>query len=434
MVKKRIVILGAGLAGLSVAWHLQKKGSDCLIFEKEPEAGGLCRSKNIGGFTFDYDGHLLHFRHRYTFNLVKRLLRDNLLEHQRSAWIYSHARLTRYPFQANLYGLPSAIIKECLLDFIQSFNNGKFKKEKNLRFSDWINYNFGKGIAKHFMIPYNNKFWTVSPKELTCEWLDGFIPVPSLTQTIEGTIEESQRQFGYNARFWYPKRGGINELPLALASEMRNIYTDCKIEEIDLARKEIKMTSGNKEKFAHLISTIALPELPYIIKGLPQHIGFLFKKLRWNSIFNLNLGIEKKDHSKKHWIYFPEKEPCFFRVGFFHNFSSFLSPAGKGSLYVEVSYSENKPLDKSGIVSRIKEDLKKVKILTPGSRICAQDINDIKYGYPIYDKNYRRAREEILAYLRQNNIISCGRYGSWQYMSMEDVVLQGKKIAESINL
>jgi len=91
MAKKRIFILGAGLAGLSAAWHLQKDGLGCQIFEKESEVGGLCRSKNINGFTFDYDGHLLHFKHSYTFNLIKSLLKNNLFEHQRNAWIYSRA-------------------------------------------------------------------------------------------------------------------------------------------------------------------------------------------------------------------------------------------------------------------------------------------------------------------------------------------------------
>ncbi|MFA5351248.1 MAG: FAD-dependent oxidoreductase, partial [Candidatus Omnitrophota bacterium] len=45
MSNKKIVILGAGLAGLSAAWHLQKKKIECSVFEKEPAVGGLCRSK-----------------------------------------------------------------------------------------------------------------------------------------------------------------------------------------------------------------------------------------------------------------------------------------------------------------------------------------------------------------------------------------------------
>jgi len=76
---KRIIVLGAGVAGLSAAWHLQKNGQDCVIFEKEKEVGGLCRSKQINGFIFDYDGHLLHFRNKYVLALVKRLLKDNIV-------------------------------------------------------------------------------------------------------------------------------------------------------------------------------------------------------------------------------------------------------------------------------------------------------------------------------------------------------------------
>ncbi len=430
MSRKRIFILGAGLTGLSAAWHLQKRGIDCRIFEKESEIGGLCRSKKINGFTFDCDGHLLHFKHRYTFNLINKLLKDNLIEHQRNAWIYAFDTYVRYPFQANLYGLPPSVVKECLIGFIHTLRNGQPKKKKDLNFLNWINRTFGKGIARHFMIPYNTKFWTLPPQELTCEWLDGFIPIPSLNQLLEGTVEASQRQFGYNARFWYPKIGGIASLSLALASEVKNIYANCQIIEIDLVKKEIKLSSGNKEKFDYLISTVPLPEMPYLVKGLPKQVYALFKKLRWNSIFNLNLGIEQKDCFGRHWIYFPHEELSFFRIGFFNNFASYLAPADKSSLYVEISYSEKRPIDKSNIVLRIREDLKKVGVLTDDAKIYGQDTNDIKYGYPIYDKNYRLARERIIDSLVKNNIISCGRYGSWRYMSMEDVILNGKEVAE----
>jgi len=429
MIKKRILILGAGLAGLSAAWHLQRRNLDCQVFEKEKEVGGLCRSKKIDGFTFDCDGHILHFKQPYAFHLIKDVLGNNLVEHERNAWIYSHNRYSRYPFQANLYGLPLSIIKECLLGFIMASEDGHPEEKKNLNFSNWINYTFGNGIARHFMVPYNKKFWTISPYELTCEWLDGFIPVPSLSELVDGTIEESKRQFGYSAHFWYPQNAGISCVPLALASSIKNIHTDCSIVEIDIHKKEIKMASGNREKFDFVISTIPLPEMAHLIKGIPQEILSALKKLRWNSIFNLNLGIEKKDYSVRHWIYFPQKDLSFFRIGFFNNFSNYLAPQDKSSLYVEVSYSKNKRIDKNNLLLRIKEDLIKVGILTPKDTICAQDINDIKYGYPIYDKNYGWAREMILKYLYSYNVIPCGRYGSWRYFSMEDTILDGKEVA-----
>lgn len=432
MSKKRIIILGGGLAGLSAAWHLQKRGIGCCVFEKEPVLGGLCRSKEVAGFTFDCDGHILHFKQRYTFNLVKRLMQDNLAEHKRSAWIHHFGTHIRYPFQVNLYGLPPVIVKECLEGFIEALKNGHPHKEKSKDFAQWIMRTFGRGISRHFFIPYNTKFWTLPPKELTCEWLSGFIPVPSLDQILEGTLEESQRQFGYNARFWYPQKGGINQLPLGLASQLRDVYTGCAAVEIDLKKKEVRLSSGDRERFDYLVSTVPLPEMSHLVKGLPGHIAALFKKLKWNSVFNVNLGIEKRDDTGRHWIYFPYKDTSFFRVGFFHNFSSSLVPRDKSSLYVEVSYSKDKHLDKNNISLRIKDDLKRVGLLSEKDRIVVEDVNDIKYGYPIYDSDYHGTRSAILNYFCAHQLIPCGRYGSWRYMSMEDVILDGRSTADRL--
>ena len=430
MPKKNILILGAGLSGLSAALHLEKRGINYRVFEKEPEVGGLCRSKKINGFTFDYDGHLLHFRHRYTFELIKGLLKGNLREHKRSSWVYSYGRYTPYPFQANLHGLPPHIVEECLLGYLETSRNNGHKR--NGDFLSWINQTFGRGIAKYFMIPYNTKFWTLPPQSLTSEWLDGFIPVPSLNQIIEGSIEGSKREFGYNAHFWYPKDEGIRQVALALAGQVKNIHRNCGASQIDVTQKKIKIGESREEKFDYLISTIPLPEVKAMIKGIPMKVRKCFGQLRWNSIFNLNLGVENSDNLFRHWVYFPEKEVSFFRVGFPHNFSDSVVPKGKKSLYAEVSYSKDKRINKQEVASRIKSDLKKVGILNRGDKIISEDVNDIKYGYPIYDRNYRKAVGTISGYLREKNIITCGRFGSWRYMSMEGAILDGKRAAESI--
>ncbi|MCM8799269.1 MAG: FAD-dependent oxidoreductase, partial [Candidatus Omnitrophica bacterium] len=71
MSNKRIVILGAGLTGLSTAYFLQRHIKDISVFEKEKEVGGLCRSKIKDGFIFDYAGHLLHFRQKRIYLWIK---------------------------------------------------------------------------------------------------------------------------------------------------------------------------------------------------------------------------------------------------------------------------------------------------------------------------------------------------------------------------
>ena len=432
MTKKKIVILGAGLAGLSTAWHLKQKGIKPIVFEKEKAVGGLCRSKQVKGFVFDYDGHLLHFRNNYTLWLVKKLLKGNLVRHKRSAWINNFGIFSRYPFQANLHALPRPIASECLWGFIRAAKSGS--SHNQLNFLKWINTTFGKGMAKHFMVPYNQKFWTVSLNRMICPWSDKFIPQPSLADIVNGFFANNKNSFGYNAIFWYPEKGGIALLPRALEKQVGEVSKNCCVSRIDLKKKEITIKGGAKEKFDILVMTIPLPELVKIIDPLPDKISKSFNRLRWNSIFNLNLGIEGPCQDGKHWVYFPHKKTSFFRVGFFHNFSNHLAPGGNSSLYAEVSYSKEKPINKKNITGQIINDLKEVGIINRKNRILASDTNDIKYGYPIYDQHYTRSTGLIKEFLLANNIITCGRYGSWQYLSMEDALLDGKRAAESIKL
>jgi UDP-galactopyranose mutase len=434
MVKKKVVILGAGVAGLSAAWHLQKNGIDCHVYEKEEVAGGLCRSRKIKDFTFDYCGHLLHFKHAYVFDLIKRMLAGNLAEHQKSAWVHSFGLDTRYPFQANLFGLPHSVVEECLLGFIEAQNSPCKEPDKKRDFLSWIHATFGRGIARHFMVPYNTKFWTIPLRQMTCEWFDGFIPVPTLKEVVEGTIEESKRQYGYNARFWYPCTGGIGEVPQAFARGLRHIHTGCLVTGIDLEKQEISFSHGEKVAFDRLVSTLPLPEAAKLLHWAPPAVKRSFSKLRWNSIFNLNLGLDGQESSRRHWVYYPQKDVCFFRAGFPHNFSSHLVPVNKSSLYIEAAYSPRKGIDKKSMIARIKKDLKKVGLLPAESRVCLSSVNDIQYGYPLYDRNYSLARGVIVRYLLGKNMFLCGRYGSWRYMSMEDAILDGRNTAESLLL
>ncbi|MBU1999074.1 MAG: FAD-dependent oxidoreductase, partial [Candidatus Omnitrophica bacterium] len=271
MTSKRIIVLGAGLTGLSVAWHLQKSKASCEIFEKEIEVGGLCRSQKVGGFTFDYTGHLLHFKNPGIFSFIKKLLGNNLAVHKRSSWVYFSGRHIPYPFQANLHGLPPAVIKECLLSLIGVLRNKNNHVIKG-NFSDWIDYNLGRGIARYFMRPYNSKFWTIPCDRLSCDWHNNIVPQPSPSQIIEGALGSRAWNLGYNSKFWYPVRGGIEVLPLAIDSQISNVHTESEVKGINIRDKRIVTASGKEHKFDYLVSTIPLPELHKLISVVPHRV------------------------------------------------------------------------------------------------------------------------------------------------------------------
>jgi protoporphyrinogen oxidase len=438
--KGAVAVLGGGLAGLSALWHLQRAGYDnCYLFEKESRVGGLTRSEEVNGFTFDYTGHLLHFKNETVKQLVSGLLVNNLHTVVRNSWIFSKNVYTRYPFQANLYGLPPDIIKECILGFIHASANQANGRAgpavKNLAdytsFAEWIEATLGMGIARHFMKPYNEKLWTVPLHELTCEWMGRFVPGTSLEEILEGALADRSQNGGYNATFSYPLRGGIESLPRAFAASLKNVHLGYDLVQHDLKRKRLAFRNGESVAYDWLVTTIPLPVLLRGTVETPPSIKEACEWLRFTSVYNVNLGIDR-NLSDKHWVYFPEPEYCFYRIGFTHNFSPQQAPAGCGAIYAEVAYSNWRRLDKSQIVSRVKADLLRAGILKTQDQVLAERCLDIPCAYVIYDHHYRKAMNTVQTFIRQSGIHAIGRYGAWEYSGMEDAIWQGKTTADEI--
>ncbi|MFM8653114.1 MAG: NAD(P)-binding protein, partial [Verrucomicrobiota bacterium] len=112
------LILGAGLTGLSCAYHL---GGDYLLVEKESEPGGVVRTHVRGnGFFCDGTGHWLHLRNAGMRALVEKLLPGGLVEYERKAVIHLQGRVTPFPFQANTAGQPPQTTLDCLLGLLQA--------------------------------------------------------------------------------------------------------------------------------------------------------------------------------------------------------------------------------------------------------------------------------------------------------------------------
>jgi protoporphyrinogen oxidase len=355
---------------------------------------------------------------------VKKILNNNLVKHHRKAWVYSFDKLIPYPFQAHINYLPAPVFKECLRGFKQAPGNTKPRN-----FSQWINSQFGQGIARHFMVSYNSKFWQIPLTDLSHQWAKRFVVVPKLKDL---TASEPSQSLGYHASFYYPENGGIDSLVNGLVNQAGPIQLNKQAVKINLSEKTVVFSDGAKEKYDVLISTLPLPELGAIITDLPDTIKQSFAKLKWVSVLNVNLGINRELDNNCHWIYFPQKNISFFRVGFFSGFSRSLAPQGKSSLYIDLAY-RGKPSAIKSAVSRIKKDLVKTGITKNEDNFCAEQINDIKYAYPIYDKNYSKSRQAIVKFLAKKSIICCGRFGSWEYLSMEDVILQAGNLARGIN-
>src|SRR3989454_2119851 len=235
-------------------------------------------------------GHLIHLKNAYTKELIGRILPNAFRSHERLAAIYSKSTTTPYPFQANTYGLPADVVRECVVGFVESM---QAKNGGSSNFYDWVLHTFGRGIATHFMLPYNEKFWKQDLRTITSDWVSWSIPKPSLEEVVNGALGLTNKGMGYNPKFIYPKRGGINCLPQALAKSVKHLNTATDVEYIDLKKKYVRMTGGREEPFDHLISTLPLPVLFRMLTDTPDPLKEAASKLSAISVLNINLGVDR---------------------------------------------------------------------------------------------------------------------------------------------
>jgi protoporphyrinogen oxidase len=219
-----ITVIGAGLSGLSAAYHL---GTDYIVLEREAEVGGLCRSVATKGYIFDLAPHIFFTGNQYVSGLIDDLLHEDLVRQARRAYIYLKGTYVEYPFEVNLHGLPRETIEECISGFEE---RGRTQPGN---FLEWIHSTFGAGIARHYMVPYNEKVWKYPLDQMNVDWIAGRVPTPSMDEMMRGAKEKVEKDYGPNAHFLYPRRGGIGAIANALANRVGNISLNSEAVEID---------------------------------------------------------------------------------------------------------------------------------------------------------------------------------------------------------
>lgn len=431
MRSEKILILGAGLAGLTTAFFLKRQGIKSILFEQNAKVGGLCNSCKKKGFVFDYSGHLLHFRDPNIRNLVKDWLGANLNYHKRRAFVFFNNNFIPYPFQSNLKFLPKDLSEVCLKDFLSVKKSYSIHNNGD-NFLNWMRKNFGDGICDNFMIPYNEKFWCFPLDQMSYRWAERFVVVPSEKDMDSNLNWPGRENSGYHSSFWYPKSGGIEQLPKAISDSVSGVNLNCKAKRLDIKNRQVVFNDGRKQAYDILVSTIPLPELGNISFGLSEVVKKAISDLKFLSIYNVNLGIESKKNIDKHWIYFSQENMPFFRVGFYNSFSDGCSGKKEMSLYVDFSYRGKNRITNDDIINLVRKKLREINIINSEDKVTAVNVNNIKYGYPIYDSSYSYNKKVIMDYLHKNNIITCGRYGSWNYSSMEDVMKEADGVSKKI--
>ena len=352
-----------------------------------------------------------------------------MLEVERRARIFSHGATTLYPFQANLYGLPPEVVKECLLGVIEAKVQPPGAVDPK-NFEEYCLRHFGAGISKHFMIPYNERLWGVSPREITADWCSRFVPLPNLEQVVAGAVGANAGDLGYNASFWYPKQGGIQTFAAALAGRLdpARVHTSASLDELDFQRREA-VFGGERVPYSAVVATLPLPELLRRMPGLPKDIEAHASRLRCTTLRYLDLATRSRPSADWHWVYVPEKRFPFYRVGIFSNAMASMAPPGGGSFYVELA--NRGPVSEATVRESVQGLVEMGAIASPEDVLFA-DAREIDYAYVVFDDHYYAATSAIFAFLESHAIYPRGRYGAWTYNSMEDALIAGREVAATI--
>ncbi len=429
-----VVILGGGLAGLSCGWRLLQRGVACTVHERAPAPGGMAASVTEAGFTFDRTGHWLHLRDDAVRAWVHELLDGRLLEVERRARIRSHGVFTRYPFQANTFGLPQEVVDECVSGFVQAHERhlrGDQPPPADLReaFLQW----FGPGICKHFMAPYNAKLWGVPTTEITAAWCSRFVPRPSLQEVVGGSTGDHAEGLGYNPRFVYPADGGIGTLATRIADGLGEaLRLSDEAVEVRWQGRCVAFADGDEAPYERLISSLPLPALVGLLRPAPpDEVLRAAGRLRATAVAHVDYGVRGAVNQGHHWVYFPAADVPFYRVGSYSNAAPHLAPPGHGSLYVETSApSGSGPPDWDAVLPRIRRALVAHGLIESEDAIVLERPRFIDGAYVLFDHAYAQSRQRVLNWAQSAGVELIGRYGRWTYSSMEDAIIDGRRAAD----
>ncbi len=122
---------------------------------------------------------------------------------------------------------------------------------------------------------------------------------------------------------------------------------------LDLERK-IARTTKREIRFDNLVSSIPFPALAQAANKLADPSLWT-----WNKVLVFNLGFDAKGPERVHWVYYPDRSLAFYRVGFYDN----IFDTERMSLYVEIGYPADAPVDVQAMLARTLSDLERVGVV-----------------------------------------------------------------------
>lgn len=425
------IILGAGVTGLAAGmasgWPVYESTSDpggiCMSyymkpgcnesFNVPPQDGNAYRFENGGGhWIFGGDQAVVYFVHKLA--AVKRYQR-------RSAVYFPDSELyIPYPLQNHLRYLDEKVAAQALVEMMRP-------KQQFTTLKEWLDSSFGETLCKLFFYPFHELYTVglydrVAPQDTYKSPVDPAI-------AVQGALLKAPK-VGYNATFVYPEEG-LDGFIRSIAKQLKVEYGK-RVMKIDTARKTVYIADGKELPYQRLISTLPLHKTMELA-GLTVST----QPDPYTSVLVLNIGALRADRCPDyHWLYIPDSEARFHRVGFYSNVDSSFLPKGlndRVSIYVEKAYYREPQPDQKTI-SDYSE--KVVRELQSWGFIGEVEVLDPTWIDVAYTWSWPGSpwRDQALHALEAHDIYPVGRYGRWNFQGVADSIKDGFVVGNSLKV
>ncbi len=349
---KAILVLGAGVTGLTVAWRLaQVYPGKVVLLEKAAAVGGLAATHSKNGLSFDIGSHRLHHGNEPEVNaLVQDVCGNDLLHRERRGVIYLAGRALRYPPSAFdiLFAFGFWRFLRFAVDLVLARLFRRTRRDATENFASFTARKVGRSLYKGFYRPYAQKLYGMSPRVIAKD-----PAVNRVRKFALGTAFQDLKRkiFRKKPTYLYPAKG-IGQLAVTMQERFlqcggKLVYisrvdrltykSDQRIRSVEFTTPEGRSESVTADV---VISTIPLDALYHLVVGKPDGRSAL--DLRWRSLRVLHLVSRDRLPAVHETYYFPEPSVIFGRVSELNKYSPTLNPDPEETvLTLEIPCSEN---------------------------------------------------------------------------------------------
>jgi protoporphyrinogen oxidase len=439
---KKVVIIGAGPAGLTAAYQLSKAGIPSVVLEKDDVVGGLSRTVDYRGFLFDIGGHRFFTKVKAVEDLWREILGDeDFLRRNRLSRIYYQKALFHYPlrFGNALRGLG---LFESLLIVLSYVRAQLFPATPEDTLEAWVSNRFGKRLYRIFFKTYTEKVWGVPCSEISADWAAQRIKGLSLFTAVKNALlkqgpDRRATPTSLIDSFHYPRKGPgmMWERACQLVRESGNpVLLNAAVRRIlhtgDRIRALEASIDGSVQTFegSHFISSMPVRELiRRMDPPAPPEVREAAESLKYRDFLTVALIVDREHLFPDNWIYVHDPRVKVGRIQNFKNWSPDMLPdLTKTCLGLEYFCFEGDGL--WTMANRELIELAKAELATLGL-VQPKDVVDgmvvrVPKAYPVYDSSHRAALSTIRNFLDPiSNLQLVGRNGMHKYNNQDHSML-----------